>query len=47
MNILINASNLKQGGGIQVAQSIIAQLERFPQHHFVVVVSDFVKELAL
>lgn len=46
MNILINASNLKQGGGVQVAQSIIAQLERFPQHHFVVVVSDFVKELA-
>lgn len=39
MNFLINASNLKQGGGIQVTQSICGQLKRFPQHFFIVVLS--------
>lgn len=47
MNILINASNLKQGGGVQVAQSLVAQAERFSQHHFIVVLSDYVRELTL
>lgn len=36
---LINASNLKQGGGIQVADSVCRELKRFPQHRFVVVLS--------
>ena len=41
MNILINASNLKAGGGLQVADSICRELYRFPQHTFVVVLSSF------
>lgn len=41
MNFLINCSNLKAGGGLQVADSVCCQLERFRKHHFVVVLSDF------
>ncbi len=37
MNILVNCSNLKAGGGLQVADSVCSQLYRFPQHKFVVV----------
>lgn len=37
MNILINASNLKVGGGLQVADSLIKELYKFPQHNFIVV----------
>lgn len=37
MNLLINCSNLKAGGGLQVADSICSQLNRFSQHQFVVV----------
>lgn len=37
MNILINASNLKIGGGLQVADSVFRELYKFPQHYFVVV----------
>ena len=44
MNILINASNLKLGGGIQVADSICRSLDCFPQHHFYVVLSDSLGE---
>lgn len=44
MNILINASELKQGGGIQVADSICRALYRYPQHRFHVVLSSFFKE---
>lgn len=40
MNILINASNLSEGGGLQVADSICRELRRFPQHSFWVVLSD-------
>ena len=40
MNILINASNLKQGGGIQVANSICMLLDKYPGHHFEVVLSN-------
>ena len=40
MNILINTSNLKVGGGVQVADSFISQLDRFPEHTFYVVLSD-------
>lgn len=42
--ILINGSNLKQGGGIQVADSVCRELHRFPQHRFVVVLSTFFSE---
>ena len=41
MRILINASNLKKGGGLQVADSICRQLERFSQHRFFVVLSTY------
>lgn len=41
MNILINASNLKAGGGLQVADSICRELYRFSQHKFIVVLSSF------
>lgn len=37
MNILINASNLSGGGGVQVANSICMSLNTFTRHHFVVV----------
>jgi glycosyltransferase involved in cell wall biosynthesis len=39
MNFLVNASNLKQGGGIQVAQSVCGELYKYSQHNFVVVLS--------
>ena len=42
MNFLVNCSNLKNGGGLQVADSIYRQLNRFPRHRFIVV---FSKEL--
>lgn len=41
MNILINASNLKKGGGLQVADSICKLLDKFSQHNFIVVLSTF------
>ena len=39
MNILINCSNLKVGGGLQVADSVCTYLNTFPQHSFTVVLS--------
>lgn len=42
---LINCSNLKNGGGLQVAQSVCSQLERYHQHRFVVVLSSFINEI--
>ena len=39
MKILINCSNLRQGGGIQVADSICSYLEKYQMHHFIVVLS--------
>lgn len=44
MNILVNASNLKTGGGIQVADSICCQLGRCSKHRFFVVLSAELKE---
>ena len=41
--ILINASNLKAGGGLQVADSICGQLGRFNDIHFVVVLSSYLE----
>lgn len=37
MRFLINASNLKVGGGVQVADSICRELVYYPQHHFLIV----------
>jgi len=39
MNILINCSNLKAGGGIQVADSVCGLLNEFHNHFFIVVLS--------
>ncbi len=44
MFFLINASNLKQGGGIQVTQSICGQLCKYKKHHFIVVLSTYVDD---
>ena len=41
MNFLINSSNSKGGGGIQVTDSICCLLNQYPQHQFVVVLSSF------
>ena len=38
---MINASNLKAGGGLQVADSICGQLKRYEEHQFVVVLSSY------
>lgn len=43
--ILINTSNLKNGGGLQVAQSVCEQLQRFSQHRFVVVLSSYMNDV--
>lgn len=39
MNILINASNIRGGGGLQVADSICNMLNQFLEHRFFVVLS--------
>lgn len=39
MRILINASNLTKGGGVQVADSIVHELKHHLEHHFIVVAS--------
>ncbi len=44
MNILIHCSNLKAGGGIQVADSICCLLNKYAMHNFVVVLSSRMKE---
>lgn len=44
MIFLINCSNLKAGGGLQVADSICTLLNRFSQHHFHVVLSPHMKQ---
>ncbi len=47
MNIIINCSNLKNGGGLQVAHSICSQLGRYQQHQFVVVLSKYIREFEI
>ena len=37
LHIMINASSLKVGGGLQVADSICRELYKYPQHQFTVV----------
>lgn len=44
MIFLINCSNLKVGGGLQVADSICGQLNRFSEHLFVVVLSPYLNK---
>lgn len=44
MKILINASNLKAGGGLQVADSICRLLYMFPAYEFEVVLSEELKQ---
>lgn len=44
MTFLINASNIKNGGGLQVAQSICAELAKYSQHRFVVVLSTYIND---
>jgi len=44
---LINCSNLKVTGGLQVANSICTQLGTYRQHRFVVVLSSFFKEFEI
>ena len=44
MKIMVNASNLRQGGGIQVADSICRLLNLFPQHMFIVVLPNTLRQ---
>lgn len=46
MNILVNATNLKLGGGVQVADSVINEFQKFSQHKFYFVYSDYLKNTA-
>lgn len=46
MKVLVNASNLKKGGGLQVANSFCCLLDRFPQHQFIVVLSHYLASTA-
>lgn len=43
MNILVNATNLSAGGGLQVADSFCSTLDLYKQHKFVVVLSSYLK----
>lgn len=43
MKILINCSNLKVGGGLQVAHSFLYEIKNNVEHQFIVVLSDFLK----
>lgn len=44
MFFLINCSNLKNGGGLQVAKSICEQLYQYKNHHFIVVLSTYIND---
>ena len=46
MIILINASDIKAGGGIQVADSVCCELNKYPQHCFIAVLSSYMKKTA-
>lgn len=45
MKFLINASNIKVGGGVQVTDSICRALGQFEQHEFVVVLSSWIRSI--
>lgn len=44
MIFLINATNLNEGGGIQVTQSVCGQLANYPEHTFIVVLSTYIND---
>lgn len=44
MIFLINCSNLKVSGGLQVAKSICEQLYQYKNHHFIVVLSTYIND---
>lgn len=44
MTFLINATNLNEGGGIQVTQSLCGQLNNYPNHTFIVVLSSSIDD---
>lgn len=46
MRFLINASDIKAGGGVQVTDSICCELDKYPQHHFVVVLASYLQKTA-
>lgn len=46
MRFLINASNLKVGGGLQVADSICQSLNKYKEHDFVLVLSSYLYKTA-
>lgn len=41
---LVNCSNLKNGGGLQVAHSICTQLGKYKHHNFLVVLSTYIRQ---
>lgn len=43
MKIIINCSNLKVGGGLQVAHSFLYEIKANTEHQFIVILSDFLK----
>ena len=45
MTILVNAINIRNGGGKQVTDSICKSLSCFPEHHFIVVLSTHLRDL--
>lgn len=45
MNILVNASNIGQGGAAQVTHSVCETLNKFPYHNFTVVLSSSVSKV--
>lgn len=44
MVFVINCSNIKNGGGLQVAYSICAQLGKYIPHRFIVVLSSYIRD---
>lgn len=44
MKIIINATNLKQGGALQVTSSVLEQLKSFPEHEYHVFLSPQLSE---
>lgn len=46
MNILINCSNLKKGGALQVADSICSYLHKYLENNFVLVISSALENIA-
>ena len=46
-SFFINCTNIKCGGALQVAQSVCAQLGRYRQYRFVVVLSTYIKDVVI